>query len=285
MAKFTNQAQLSYRDRMITSNIAVGEITEDLAISKTAVSDTYGPSTDRVTYVVSVNNNSTTQEFTNLTVTDDMGETEIDGTVIYPLKYIDGSIKYYIDGVLQTNIPTVTAGPPLTISGVTIEPNSNVLLVYDSQITEYAPLGTDAEIKNTVRIDQTNFVAVSAEETIYSADEADLSISKSISPIPVPDSGTLTYTFLIENRGNSEITADDNVQVLDLLNPPLRNLKVNLDGVEWTEGNQFTYEDNSFTTTKGAITVPAATYRQDPDTGIWTIEPAIRKLVLTGELA
>ena len=43
MARFTNQAQLRYGNEITNSNIAVGEITEVLSATKTAVRDTYGP--------------------------------------------------------------------------------------------------------------------------------------------------------------------------------------------------------------------------------------------------
>ena len=42
MARFTNQAQLRYGNEITNSNIAVGEITEVLSATKTAVRDTYG---------------------------------------------------------------------------------------------------------------------------------------------------------------------------------------------------------------------------------------------------
>ena len=41
MARFTNQAQLAYRNRITTSNIAVGEILEVLSAAKHAVIETY----------------------------------------------------------------------------------------------------------------------------------------------------------------------------------------------------------------------------------------------------
>ena len=39
MARFTNQAQLSYNGAVVNSNIAVGEIVEVLSVSKTAVTE------------------------------------------------------------------------------------------------------------------------------------------------------------------------------------------------------------------------------------------------------
>ena len=42
MAIFTNQAQLRYGNAVANSNVAVGEILEVLAATKTAVRKTYG---------------------------------------------------------------------------------------------------------------------------------------------------------------------------------------------------------------------------------------------------
>ena len=50
MARFTNQAQLRYGNEITNSNIAVGEITEVLSATKTAVRDTYGQN-ENETYV------------------------------------------------------------------------------------------------------------------------------------------------------------------------------------------------------------------------------------------
>ena len=71
MAIFTNQAQLRYGNAVANSNVAVGEILEVLAATKTAVRKTYGQN-DRVTYVVSIVNSGNTA-MTGLTVADDLG--------------------------------------------------------------------------------------------------------------------------------------------------------------------------------------------------------------------
>ena len=55
MAQFTNQAQLSYNNATINSNVAVGEVLEVLSAAKTAVTETYTPD-GTVTYVISAVN-------------------------------------------------------------------------------------------------------------------------------------------------------------------------------------------------------------------------------------
>ena len=53
MAQFTNQAQLSYNNIVVNSNVVTGEILEVVSANKTAVVDTYSADST-VTYVVSI---------------------------------------------------------------------------------------------------------------------------------------------------------------------------------------------------------------------------------------
>ena len=130
MAIFTNQATLVYNGGSANSNIAVGEILEVLSADKTAVSGTYAPG-ELVTYVITIRNTGTAA-FTNLTVTDDLG-----GGANAPLSYEDGTVLYFVNGVPQA-APTVTAGPPLVFTGITVPAGGNVTLVYQAQANSYA---------------------------------------------------------------------------------------------------------------------------------------------------
>jgi uncharacterized repeat protein (TIGR01451 family) len=105
MAQFTNQAQLSYNNATVNSNVAVGEVLEVLSAAKTAVTETYTQG-DTVTYVISAVNTGATP-LSGITVSDNLGAYPFGETTLYPLSYIDGSVRLYIDGVLQA-APTVT---------------------------------------------------------------------------------------------------------------------------------------------------------------------------------
>ena len=52
-------------------------------------------------------------------VSDDLGGYDVGGTTVYPLTYEEGSVTLFLDGVLQPP-PTVTAGPPLSVSGINV---------------------------------------------------------------------------------------------------------------------------------------------------------------------
>jgi hypothetical protein len=59
---------------------------------------------------------------------------------------------------------------------------------------------------------------------------------------------------------------------------------VSLVGAVWTEGVQYTYDGatGAFATIPANITVPAATYSQNPATGAWTVVPGVSTLVVVG---
>ena len=102
-----------------------------------------------------------------------------------------------------------------------------------------------------------------------------LSISKCMSPTSVVENGTVTYTFYLQNSGNTATAAADYVIVTDTFDPILSGLTVTLDGAPLTLGTDYTYDTatGAFATTAGTITVPAATAVQDAETGLWRITP------------
>lgn len=282
MAQFTNQAQLSYNGAVVNSNIAVGEILEVLSASKTAVMDDYTRNDD-VTYVISVVNSSTAP-VTGLTVTDDLGGYAFGENTVYPLSYVNGSVRMYINGVLQT-APIVTAGPPLTFSGITLPAGGNLMIIYEAEVTQFAPLDVDGSIVNTATVVGAGLPStVTVTETVTPEEEPELTITKFIEPVPVTENGTLTYRFIIQNYGNTAAVATDNVAVTDTFDPILNVLTVTLDGTPLALTTEYTYDVTTgvFATVPGIITVPAATYTQDETTGAWIITPGVTELIVTG---
>lgn len=279
MATFTNYATLSYTGGTTDSNTVTGELLETLTAAKTAVTDTYSQR-DTVTYVISLVN-SGTAALTGLTVTDDLGAYSFGGATVYPLSYVEGSMRYYVNGTLQA-APTVTAGPPLTITGITVPAGGNALLVYEALVTNYAPLGTEASITNTAAVTGGG-ISLTATATIAMQPRAELSISKALCPTAVAENGQLTYTFVIENTGSIAATADDQAVLSDTFDPILNPITVTFNGTAWTAGTQYTYDTTTgvFATVAGQITVPAATYTQNTD-GTWTTVPGTATLVITG---
>ncbi len=283
MARFTNQAQLRYGNSVANSNIAVGEILEVLSATKTAVGDSYKQD-DSVTYVVSIVNSGTTP-ITGLTLTDNLGEYAFGATTLLPLTYIDGTIVYYVNGVLQA-APTVTPGTPLTVTGISVPAGGNATIVYETRANEFAPLTPGSEITNTATISGAGLTSIAVQETITVESEPLLTITKSVSPVPVTENGTLTYTFLIQNNGSAEADADTGIVITDTFNPILKNLTVSYNGTTLTEGTDYTYDETTgeFATVAGKITVPAGNFTQDTTSGTWNVNPGAGTLVVTGTI-
>jgi uncharacterized repeat protein (TIGR01451 family) len=282
MAIFTNQASLTYRNITRNSNIATGQILEALSATKSAVTGDYTAG-DTVTYVISVVNAGNTPS-TAVSITDNLGAYTVGTSTVYPLTYVDGSVKYYVNGVLQAS-PAVVAGPPLTVTGITIPAGGNITVIYEAAVNEFAPLVQGASINNTATVNaagQTTPITVS--ETVVVRSLSDLTISKSITPETVTENGEITYTFVIQNTGNAEAGTADNAVINDTFNPVLENITVTYNGTILTEGVNYTYNESTgvFATLPGQITVPAATYSQDPATGAITTTPGVSVLTVTG---
>ena len=237
---------------------------------------------DNVTYIISIVNSGQTA-FTGATLEDDLGEYDFGERELTPLTYIPGTIKYYIDGVLQPT-PVVTAGPPLTVSGPDHSRLGNAIVVYEAELNSYAPLGVEATITNTAVITANVVTPITVRETINAEEQSLLTITKSVSPVPVTENGTLTYTFVIQNLGNTAATEETGVVITDTFNPVLKNLTATFNGTAWTEGADYTYDEitGMFASVAGKITVPAATYTQDTTTGAWGINPGVSTLVISG---
>ena len=279
MATFFNQATLTYNGNTINSNITTGELVNALTVSKTAVIDTYTQGSE-VTYVVSIVNTGDAP-ITGVTVTDDLGEYDFNGTTLVPLTYVEDSATLFINGVLQAD-PAVEAGPPLVISGLTIPAGGIATLIYVAQVNEFAPLDAGRTIVNRVVVTG-SCADVEATATITVRAEADLTITKSLCPGTVTCGGTLTYTFVIQNTGNTPVVATDDAIITDTFDPALSDITVTLNGVVLTAGTDYTYDEatGAFATLPGRITVPAATFTQNAD-GTWTVEPGVSTLTVSG---
>lgn len=284
MAIFSNQATLTYNGNSTNSNIAYGEILDVLEVTKTAVEGSYATG-DLVTYVVTLRNTGAAV-LSGLTVTDDLGGYSFNGTTVYPLTYEADSAALFVNGVPQA-APAVTAGPPLAVTGLSIPGSGNVVLVYQARANAFANPAEGSTIDNTVTVTGDGLsTPITATETVAAETEAQLTISKSITPTQVVDNDRVTYTFVIQNFGNQEVVATDNAAITDTFDPILTALTVTFNGTAWAQGTQYNYDETTglFATVPGQILVPAATYTQDPATGEYSVTPGIATLIVTGTI-
>ena len=282
MATFTNSATLRYGGVSVTSNTVTGTLPDSLILSKTPVEADYTAG-DVVTFVISLVNPGTA-DLTGLILTDDLGGYAFGEETLYPLAYTPDTLHMFTDGVLQAS-PAVAPGPPLVISGVTVPAGGETLLVYETQVTAYAPLGTDGEVTNTVTV--TGLPApVTASATVTPEVTAELTIGKALEQAAEKQTGNITYTFTIENSGSAAAGAAENVVLEDTFQPVPTGLTVTYNGAAWTQGTDYSYDGTTglFATQPGAVTVPAATYTQDPNTGAWTVTPGTAVITVTGTI-
>ena len=281
MAIFTNQATLIFNGQSTSSNVTTGEILTGLTLTKTAITDTYARD-GRVSYIVTISNAG--GAVTDAILTDTLGAYPVGATTVYPLTYVDGSLLYYQDGALAAGA-TAAGGPPLVISGIDIPAGGNVQLIYEAATNEYTPFALGSTVVNTATLSGGGIAEpLTDTETVGARDDVALTIAKAICPAVVSDDGTLTYTFIIQNAGNTAVIATDNLVVQDTFNPRLNPITVTLDGTALTEVTDYTYNaaTGEFATLPGVITVPAATYTQDPTTGVFSVTPGVAVLTVTG---
>ena len=281
LAIFTNQATLTYTGGTVNSNVVTGEIRDVVSVSKTAVTDSYRPGGSSV-YVVSIVN-SGDMPVADVAVTDDLGGYEFEGETVYPLSYVEGSLVYLVNGSVEP-APTAEAGAPLVISDIEVPAQANVVLIYETLVTAYAPLGADAEITNTVTVTGPCIsAALTASATVPMEMDPLLSITKSLDPEVVSGCDQLTYTFTVQNSG-SQAGEDAAIVVSDTFDPILTDIAVTLNGEELPTSD-YSYDEITgvFATNSGRITVPAAAFTQNED-GTWTTEPGIAVLRVTGTI-
>lgn len=283
MALFTNQAQLSYNGTVINSNVVTGEIRESVTATKTAVSPSYTAG-GRIAYAVTVDNDGASA-INGVTVTDDLGGYEFEGDTVYPLSYVEGSVRYFVDGELQAP-PEATVDGTVTFSGIDIPAGETAFILYEARVTAFAPGGADAEITNTATVSGGGIIdPVTASATVPAEDDAILSITKSLEPTSVTENGIIEYTFVITNSGATAADEELGIVLSDNFEPILSDIEVTLDG-DPLDPSSYAYNEQTglFTTDEGVITVPAATFTRDPASGEWITVPGVTTLTVTGRV-
>ena len=284
----TNQATLTYQYAGTTgqaaSNVATALLQEALSAAKTALDADYRRNGE-ITYVLTATNGSA-NTLTNVILNDNLGAYTPAGgaSAVYPLTYT-GPAQLYINGVLSGAItPTVTAaGISFEIPALAAGATATVL--YKATANTAAPIAPDAAITNTVTAAADGIAEPSAaRHTLNAGQYADVSIVKDMSPSTVTDGSAITYTFTLYNYGN---TAATDVVLTDAFVPAPGNLAVSINGAAVPPAD-YTYAAGVLTLPERgaatALTVPAATFTQNPSTGVVSVAPGVTTVVVTGRI-
>lgn len=265
------------------SNVATATLLDVLTVDKKAIQTTYQRN-QILTYSISIENTSTAA-MTHVVAVDNLGTYTIPGPVsVTPLTYV-GPAALYVNGVFSTYITATPGSHNVTFTVGTIAVGDTVTIEYTVRVNEYARLAHASTITNAATVDADDLVApITDSLTLPIADFAEIVITKDMSPDPVSDGEPLTYTFLIYNYGNMAAT---DLVLTDTFDPaPASPLVVRVDGVV-VDAADYTYAAGTLTLPTGgvySITVPGASYAQNPVTGVVTITPGLVTVTVVGTI-
>ena len=281
----TNQARLQFTYGATTatasSNIASTIIQGPLTANKTLLESAY-QADGALTYMVQLTN-SGAGALTPVTLVGDLGTYEVSpGLNVTPLTYT-GPAQLFLNGVYSASLTPALEPGKVTFTIPSLAPGVNAMLIYKARVNEYALLTAPSAITNTVSVDAPTMMdPVSVSHTVPVADYADVTITKSMTPNPITDGSTLTSTFLIQNFGN---TAASSVVLTDAFTPSPDPITVTVDGVT-LPGTDYDYTGGVLTLPNAgsaySLTIPAASFIQDPATGEVTINPGSVTITVAG---
>ena len=287
MPTIENFATVSYTSGGITetkiSNIAEISVESAIGFTKTSLGNTYTDDSI-LTYILTVTNSSGIG-IIGSTITDNLGTYVFAATELTPLEYVSPAVLLINGQDVSAQLVVDSSVPgSLTFTLPTIPAGATANIIYNAQVNDYAPLAVDSTITNTSTFESNSECAdTSASATVSVANSANISIIKQMCPNPVLCGDTITYTIKIYNYGN---TAAENVILTDDFNPAPANITVSRDGVLLL-GTDYTYIDGTLTVPSSSaspVTVPPATFTQDPITGLITITPGVVEYTITGTI-
>ena len=287
MATIENFATVSYTSGGVTetkvSNLAEIGLESAISFAKATLGDTYSEDSV-ITYILSITNTSA-NTVSNIKITDDLGSFLFGTIELTPLGYTAPALLL-IDGQdvsSQLTVDDTTAGS-LVFSFPTLPAGATANVVYRASVNEFAPLDLNSAIVNTATLTSDSDCADgSASATVTAASAANVSVFKQMAPNPVVCGDVVTYTIRIYNYGN--IPAED-VVLTDTFNPAPDTITVSKDGV-LLGGSEYSYVGGTLTTPVGTgtpVSVPAATFTRDSETGILNVTPGVVEYVITGQI-
>lgn len=183
-----------------------------MEVTKTAVASGIR-SGSNAAYILRIDNSGPGTLY-NPTITDDLGNSSVNADP--PLKYIEGSAKFYVNGDPAAGTASSSENQIVFSSGAALQPGDNLIVVYAASVDE-TQAGT---ITNTITAQANSgsasgaLITDTATATITLTPYANISIFKTADKASVVSGDTLTYTFTLMNTGAQ---AADSISFVDAL--------------------------------------------------------------------
>lgn len=287
---FQNIANVSYNygegnTRTARSNAITGEIVDSLSLQKMIINPNYCLY-ENMTYVITVTNSSDAA-YTNLIVTDNLGSYTYGSITVTPLDFIPNTSYISINGGDLTPISTSqTTENSISFTIPNLAIGATARIFFTARANEKAELESGSTIINTSSLSQagsTEIENITATATATVSDCPQLEIAKGLSPESLVSGGPVTYTFTVSNYGNTEAT---NIQISDEFPTGAAPSSINTVTVNGAPYTDFTYTDSVLSIPgEGSVqtlSLPAATYTRDTNTGVVTANPSVMTIVVNG---
>lgn len=291
---FQNIANVSYNygdgnTYTVQSNAITGEIVDSLSLLKMSINPSYCLS-ESMTYVITVKNSGDTA-YNNLIVTDNLGSYTFNSRTVTPLDFTSGTSYLSLnDGDLTPITPGEITANSISFTIPVLDAGSTAKLFFATRVNEKARLQTGSTIVNISSLIQGGenanvdaFEEVTASTTATVSKCPRLEISKYMTPESLVAGGPVTYTFTVSNYGNTKAS---NIQISDQFPveaAPSSIDSITVNGVSYTD---YTYADGVLSIpgagSSQPLSLPAATYTQDPSTGTVTAHASIMTVVVKG---
>ncbi|MDO5558613.1 MAG: hypothetical protein Q4F95_03345 [Oscillospiraceae bacterium] len=284
MAQFvTPKAVLTYDSSTVYSNEELFSISETLSLDVYTQVTKYKTG-DMITYIIFIKNSDPTTDIYDLRVSSNMGAYSFSDTTLKPLVWDNKKIRIYTS-YGRYHIFDVRENP-FTISPLNLLADSTMKILYHTFVNHYAPLAPDAQIENIFTLSDKDNNVLDTESNIITCDTStNLKIYQNMDDYTILPEKQMKFYFTIVNSGAA---ADRNANVVfkDYFPPDFNIIYVKFNNTDWSNYYHYHYNKSSgfFITADSQITVDAAEYKQDPDTGIWTIAPQKSTLEICGYL-
>lgn len=285
----TNRATVNYSygrsSAVSVSNTASAVLNGTLEISKVALSNAYRAGGD-ITYIITVTN-SGNGDSGDITVTDDLGSIVFGNGKLKTLDYI-GPTQLYIGGKYVSALTPITTVDGISFNIGSLPIGETAGIIYVARANQNASSALGESITNTATArrfcDCPCDFPSSASATVSAEAYGDLRVIKSVCPNPVVCGEQINYIIDLYNYGNTEV---GNVVLSDTFDPLLTDLNVSVDG-SVIPASQYDYINGTLTLPNRSgseITVPAASFTRNAQSGAVNINPGHVRITLTGSIA